>query len=617
MTQVPQAPSALSDVKKRPQEAAFTYIRQECQRCHLAVRGHQSRGDYRGMGCSACHIPYSNEGFYEGGDSSILRSEPGHLLVHTIQATRDAKVTVHGHTYSGIPVETCTTCHNRGKRIGVSFQGLMESAYVSPWRDDGAPQPKLHTKNYLSMKGDIHNTKYHMVCQDCHTTLDVHNDGFLTGTTLGAVEIECADCHGTPTNYPWQLPIGYGDEFGQKLGSDPRGLSENLLDFQQQGAVYPSEDGYLLSARGNPLGNVIRRGNLVIVHTAGGEELELAPLRLLAESGKQDLDARVAMGSIPKHIDQMECYSCHAQWAPQCYGCHVQVDYSKNTHGYDWVAAGHLHDSPAYRPNAHEPESADLMIPGHVKESRSYLRWENPALGVNGEGRITPIIPGCQVNYTVVGTDGQTIIKNKIFRTPAGTEGGGPEGQLSIDMAPVQPHTNGKARSCESCHNSPKAAGYGIDGGRGTGSWEKGREVDLAAPDGTILPENISTQIGPIPGLKEDWSSVVSNTGHQLQTVGHHFNLSRPLNSVERAMLERQGLCLGCHQEIPKNSLAVNILHHVANATGALPNTAKKHGHLLHKILLLSAWGQVIMIVVLLVSVLFIFFLLFKKRRQK
>jgi len=63
----------------------------------------------------------------------------------------------------------------------------MESAYESPWGDGGASQPKLHTKHYLSMKGDIHNTKYHMVCQDCHTTLDVHGDGFLCGTTLAAV----------------------------------------------------------------------------------------------------------------------------------------------------------------------------------------------------------------------------------------------------------------------------------------------------------------------------------------------------------------------------------------------------------------------------------------------
>ena len=124
----------LDRLTEDPSLAAFTYIRQECQRCHHAVKGRQVRGDYRGMGCSSCHVPYGNEGFYEGADISIPKDEPGHALVHSIQGTREATVTVHGHSYHGIPVETCTTCHDRGKRIGVSFQGLMETPYTSPYR---------------------------------------------------------------------------------------------------------------------------------------------------------------------------------------------------------------------------------------------------------------------------------------------------------------------------------------------------------------------------------------------------------------------------------------------------------------------------------------------------
>ena len=209
---LPAAPVDLSTLVKHPEQAAFTYLRSECQRCHLGVRGRQERGDYRGMGCSACHIPYGNEGLYEGNDKAIPRDEPGHPLVHSIQATREAKVTVHGKTYSGIPVETCTTCHDRGKRIGVSFQGLMESAYHSPYTEGGDGQPGLHSKHYAAMQEDIHYQKG-MICQDCHTSLDVHGDGFLRGTTLAQVEIECSDCHGTPEAYPWELPLGFMDEF--------------------------------------------------------------------------------------------------------------------------------------------------------------------------------------------------------------------------------------------------------------------------------------------------------------------------------------------------------------------------------------------------------------------
>ena len=108
----------------------------------------QSRGDFRGMGCSSCHVPYGNEGLYEGADISISKTETGHPLTHQIQGTRDADVTIHEVTYHGLAVETCTTCHNRGKRIGVSFQGLMETPYASPLDENAQDQPGLHTKHY-------------------------------------------------------------------------------------------------------------------------------------------------------------------------------------------------------------------------------------------------------------------------------------------------------------------------------------------------------------------------------------------------------------------------------------------------------------------------------------
>ncbi|MBW2585190.1 MAG: hypothetical protein JRE36_16960, partial [Deltaproteobacteria bacterium] len=68
----------LETIKTNPAQAVYTYIRNECQRCHLGVRGRDKRGDMRGMGCAACHIPYSNEGFYEGTDPAIAKDKKGH-----------------------------------------------------------------------------------------------------------------------------------------------------------------------------------------------------------------------------------------------------------------------------------------------------------------------------------------------------------------------------------------------------------------------------------------------------------------------------------------------------------------------------------------------------------
>ena len=597
---LPDAPHEedLHKLPDDPTQAAFTYLRQECQRCHHAVKGRQERGDFRGIGCSSCHVPYGNEGLYEGGDPSIDRKATGHMLVHSIQGTREAKVTVHDETYSGIPVETCTTCHDRGKRIGVSFQGLMESPYHSPFAADGGNQPKLHSKHYIAMEQDIHYIKG-MTCQDCHVSSDVHGDGFLAAANLAAVQIECADCHGTPEKYPWDLPLGFMDEFAMEPATgQARGVTTEQLPETEQGHLHETKDGFLLTARGNPYENVVRDGNEVIVHTAAGKDLVLQPLKKLFEEGKVSERGKVAMKGVAKHMDRLECYTCHSSWTPQCYGCHVKIDYSQkdkcpecneSKNGFDWVAAGRLHQLPEHRADRGESDY-DTIIPGKISEQRSYLRWEEPMLGINGEGRVTPLAPGCQPSVTIIGEDGEPVLLNHIFKTDAGLERGGDDGQLAIDMSPVQPHTTTKnARTCESCHASDKALGLGISSTRG---WDQQVTVDLETTDGKILPKQTQPQMEPIKNLDHDWSQIVDREGNQLATVGHHFQLSRAFTKEEQLHISRDGTCLACHQDIPNESLAVSFLHHIAEYSGQIPETNRQHGGLVHKIMLMSAWVQ-------------------------
>ena len=590
----------LHKLNEHPELAAYTYIRQECQRCHHAVKGRKERGDYRGMGCSSCHIPYSNEGFYEGADPSVKKDERGHALVHSIQGTREAKVKVHGTSYSGIPVETCTTCHDRGKRIGVSFQGLMETPFKAPYAADGGEQPALHTKHYLAMEQDIHYQKG-MTCQDCHTSIDVHGDGFLAAANLAAVQIECSDCHGTPNSYPWDLPIGFMDEFAEEPANGAaRGTASEMLPHTKQGHVVDKRDGFLLTARGNPYENVVRDGNEIIVHTAAGKDLRMKPLKTLFEEKKVSPRGVVAMQGVATHMKRMECYTCHSSWTPQCFGCHVKIDFSQkdkcpecneSKEGFDWVAAGRKHSLEEYLTDRGEKDY-DTIIPGKVTEQRSYERWEEPMMGINGEGRVTPLAPGCQPSVTIIGEDGKPILLNHIFRTMADAEGGGSEGQLAIDMSPTQPHTMTKnARSCESCHASAKALGLGISATR---PWNETHYVDLETVSGEILSNRAQPQVEPIKNLDHDWSRIVDEDGKQLATVDHHFKLGRAFNKAEIDRISREGTCLACHKEIPEKSLAVSFLHHVAQYTGGIPKTTKQHDALVNKIVLTSAWGQIL-----------------------
>ncbi|MDM8519695.1 hypothetical protein QUF64_06590 [Anaerolineales bacterium HSG6] len=545
----------VEEIEADPKLAGFTYQRQQCQRCHVAVKGRPKRGDWRGMGCSSCHIPYSNEGLYEGSDQTIDKTESGHMLIHSIQGTREAR--------NGIPTETCNTCHNRGKRIGVSYQGIMEFPYGTPFDENGGKQPKLHTKQYLFIKSDLHheqesrpeNPEGGLLCQDCHTSIDMHGDGNIFGTTLAQVEIECTDCHGTTVEYPWELPIGYGEEFGEDLAeAEARGVGtkDDLEDGGNYATLYDEQDGYLLTSRGNAFGNVVlQTDGTVMVHSATGNDFLVPVLKQLSEDGEwKNQDAQVAMESVGAHMDKMECYACHADWAPQCYGCHVSVNYSVDADGNplvdtDWVATANQKDSGDKYDNF-------IKSPGKVSESRSYLRWEEPVLGINGEGRVTPLIPGCQVIFTVRDREGNVLTQNEIGRTPPDVEGAGAEGQRGLDMAPVQPHTAGReARRCESCHGNPKALGYGIDGGRFLQGYDQDRYVDLYNPDGSVMPENAQVQMQAIPDLPMDLSQIVDpETGEQLQTVGSHWPDSGPLTEDQRTRMERTGACMGCHQNM-------------------------------------------------------------------
>ena len=612
MTKLPQAPTA-EQVQENPQLAAYTYLRQECLRCHTGSKGgsRHHKGEFRGIGCASCHVPYSNSGMYEGKDKSISKTAKGHLLVHTIQSTRKAKVKVHDEDYSGIPVETCTTCHNRGKRIGVSYQGLMESAYQSTWMEDGSPQPKLHGKRYLHMKSDIHLQKG-MLCQDCHTSADSHGDGMAVGTTLAAVEIECQDCHGTTKAYPWELPLGYSDEHDTKpKEGEERGTTETLKEFLKKGTVYEKKEGYLLSARGNPLVNAVReKDNSITVHLASGQDISLQPLKKLKAEEKLSEKALVAMDQISAHTDRLECYTCHATWAPQCYGCHVKIDYSGGKQNVDWLKASHDHDLHGTTGDM-RGNLKDYLVDGKVTETRSFLRFEDPPLSQNGEGRVSPTIPGCQTTVTVIGKDGKALLQNHVFKIP-NAEGAGEEGQLGIDMSPVQPHTIQKeSRSCESCHANAKAMGYGIEGGMIMQSPAKDHIVDIATADGKQLSKNAKVHISGVKNQNMDWSKFVDENGSQMQTVGHHFKLSGPLSNEQRAKLDRSNVCLSCHKSVPDKDLAVDALSHVAKMAGVKIDK-EEHGSILNKILRIGAWVQVLGVLLLVILVLYLFY-----RRKK
>jgi hypothetical protein len=160
-------------------------------------------------------------------------------------------------------------------------------------------------------------------------------------------------------------------------------------------------------------------------------------------------------------------------------------------------------------------------------------------------------------------------------------------------MAPIQPHTiQKKPRSCESCHAMPKAMGFGITGSRTTKDPSINTIIDIMSADGKIMPTIVDEQIPAIKNLHFDYSKFLDENGTQLQTVGHHWKLSQPLTKAQRDKVDRRGVCIACHQNIPEGTLAISAMSHIAKM--AQVNIDKKmHENILNKTLHVSAWTQI------------------------
>lgn len=111
-------------------------------------------------------------------------------------------------------------------------------------------------------------------------------------------------------------------------------------------------DGYLISSRGNPMPHVVKNGDEITLYSAGGKNIRLTPLKKLTDEDRLTPKGKVAMTQVSCHIEKMECYACHAVWAPQCYGCHINIDYSKPEMKPDWVEIAKNSDKHGQTPDA-------------------------------------------------------------------------------------------------------------------------------------------------------------------------------------------------------------------------------------------------------------------------
>jgi hypothetical protein len=143
-------------------------LRRVCLRCHLYTRGSRRWGERRGMGCSACHVPYPNN--KNGRHPHRLIRDPG--------------------------ITACLKCHN-SNHVGADYVGLFEKDSERGFRSpvvNGRQAPKIYGSEQHRLAEDVH-YKAGMTCMDCHTLDEVHGTGELPRSSENGVKVSCEGCH--------------------------------------------------------------------------------------------------------------------------------------------------------------------------------------------------------------------------------------------------------------------------------------------------------------------------------------------------------------------------------------------------------------------------------------
>ncbi len=346
--------------------------------------------------CAACHVNqkekiFKNKKIARGGGCSDC---------HRISKTIKNK---HAIFSSRIPTKNCLKCHNRSNRIGLSYEGIFESAgYGTPYKHgDFSHKMSDGRRFYYKLPDDVHHKLANMSCIDCHTEKGVMGDGKKHFHMEEAEDIKCKDCHKpkfkkantlavtlADTNEKIEIksPIAYTKKFNSPL--------YNVQKDKNQTVFYRKADG--------------KRFNL--------EKMSDKPYHTLA---------------IHKRLD---CSACHSSWAPSCYGCHEV--YFENGKQYDWIK--------------------HKNTKGQWQELRSFLRFESPSLGIGYNKKIMPFAPGCQVIGTIFG------VRSLLFNNTGKKSRPDPYKFHSMAMAGWDPHTTQKtSRTCVDCHFNPATLGLG------------------------------------------------------------------------------------------------------------------------------------------------------------
>ncbi|MEE8311659.1 MAG: multiheme c-type cytochrome, partial [Candidatus Binatia bacterium] len=419
---------AMSADRATIETAIDIYLPKSCPTCHLNAFGRNAApGTYRSSGCTACHMVYDDDGLSRSSDPVISKSFPPHPARHRLTTE--------------IPTEQCGHCHFQGGRIGLAYRGIREGGFApgkTPANGVTLGEPLYgHDSGFYFSDEDSTNAVdetppdlHHeagMACADCHVGGDVHGDGALYSAERYQVGVSCESCHGTVR---------------AEIIEDP-------------------SDGAFKNDRGFPFRRMRRTTDdrILLTLLMDGREIEVPQIKRIIDAGTNPLmTAAMGVGANDfSHTDSLECYTCHTAWRQNCFGCHVTVD-----------------DRGLAR-----NETTGLTTRGASSAIRDDYSLDFFALGINRDGKLSPLCSSMSIFMTYVDENGVARFSDRVRTSGDGLRGFG--------WNPFHHHTVSRIpQNCDRCH--PALPATGIDNtemlletyGFGTGA------VLAADGDGTI-----------------------------------------------------------------------------------------------------------------------------------
>jgi hypothetical protein len=370
--------------------------------------------------CASCHLGQRKQRH----TLDPTRDRGGGCLACHVNAYPDD---AHPRIDAAVEDGRCFGCHSRSGRISLSYPGLAETT-TRDTTGAGRYARLADGRLVLHTVADAHQ-RAGLACIDCHT------GPALMGRIrdeAGGSDIACSDCHANTNPRIRRTDWPQGQQ-----------AALTRLSF-----AAPPDQLFLTTRHGTPLWHIEVTEDGLRLHLKLQDRSVVIP--------QIDTDHF----PLPEAHGRLSCDACHTQWAPQCHGCHLSYDQSQ----WQW---DHIERA---------------FTPGTWHERRWDTRHGAPTLGIDGQARVVPVVPGMIMT-----------IEHPDWEAP----------RFVRRFAALSPHTTGTARSCESCHRSAMAVGLGSGRLEVDETGISFQPAFPAGPDG--LPADawtiLSTHAPPVPDM--------------------------------------------------------------------------------------------------------------------